>query len=349
MATEIPPQVRDLLKKADLLPPTAIRIAATLRIADHIADGVRDAAGIAERAGAQRVPMERLLRYLATIDVLCETDDGGYDVTGTGALLRSGAGLREALDIDGLMGRGESATPFLLHTLRTGKSAYAGVHGREYWEDVNAEPVFREQLKALGHSGLAWEGERIVKEYPWSGVGHVVDVGGNKGQLLVALLSEFSHLRGTLVELPNLVELATEEFARAGLQDRCTAVVGDFFAELPAGADVYVLSGVLADWDDEDAVRILRRCAEACGTRGRILLADIDLVLDMPDPADQAAAELRTMATVPGIGRDVDGVKELAGRAGLDITWEGEASAIRSLLELTPRTGTAQAAPDGGA
>ncbi|HJZ98015.1 MAG TPA: methyltransferase [Candidatus Solibacter sp.] len=40
-----------------------------------------------------------------------------------------------------------------------------------------------------------------------------------------------------------------------------------FFDPLPAGADLYLLRGVINDWGDREAVRILRRCGDAVKSR----------------------------------------------------------------------------------
>ena len=43
---------------------------------------------------------------------------------------------------------------------------------------------------------------------------------------------------------------------------------------VPAGADAYLLSRVLHDWDDEDALRILRVCRAAMRADARLLVVD---------------------------------------------------------------------------
>src|SRR5262249_24255749 len=46
----------------------------------------------------------------------------------------------------------------------------------------------------------------------------------------------------------------------AGLADRCEVRGGDFFAEVPAGGDAYILSWSIHDWDHCRATTILERC-----------------------------------------------------------------------------------------
>jgi hypothetical protein len=54
-----------------------------------------------------------------------------------------------------------------------------------------------------------------------------------------------------------------------GVSDRASVVGQSFFDPLPAGADLYVLKGVLHDWSDRETGMILRRCAEAARPHGR--------------------------------------------------------------------------------
>jgi hypothetical protein len=45
--------------------------------------------------------------------------------------------------------------------------------------------------------------------------------------------------------------------------DRWTCVAGDFFDSVPPGGDAYVLKDIVHDWDDGQAIAILRNCRVA--------------------------------------------------------------------------------------
>ena len=51
-------------------------------------------------------------------------------------------------------------------------------------------------------------------------------------------------------------------------------IQGDFFKEVPAGGDAYILKHVIHDWDDERAVTILRNCHRALGSGGKLLIVE---------------------------------------------------------------------------
>lgn len=79
-------------------------------------------------------------------------------------------------------------------------------------------------------------------------------------------------LRGTLVDLRRRVAWSGEAFRTAGVAERVTTIGQGFFDPLPAGADLYLLKNVLADWPDREATAILSRCAEAARPNARVVV-----------------------------------------------------------------------------
>jgi 2,7-dihydroxy-5-methyl-1-naphthoate 7-O-methyltransferase len=242
---------------------------------------------------------------------------------------------RAWLDITGAVGRGDLSAFHLLDVVRTGRPGYPLAYGREYWEDIAADAALSESLDALMGSRLRFEAPEIAAGYEWRELEHIVDVGGGNGTLLAAILAAHPALRGTLVELAGPAAAARRLLADAGVADRCEVVEGSFFDALPAGADAYLLSGVLHNWDDDHAIAILRRCAEAAGATGRVL------ALEHPDGAGEARTEmdLRMLVYVGGRERSLGELEQLAARAGLDLGSVHPVSRYRAVIELHAATG----------
>ncbi|MBQ1030600.1 methyltransferase [Micromonospora sp. SD19] len=335
--TEIPP-FQQLLTMTDLLVPAAVRAAATLGIADHIAAGATTAAEIAHRAGSAPDVTGTLLRYLVEIKILESGPDGEYALTPLGDPLRSDhpQSVRQVLRNDGMIGSITLSLLRLDHTVRTGRPGYAAEFGRDYWDAVNTDPAFvaewREQGEAadeLDKQVLRWDAGKIISEYDWSGVDSFIDVGGHLGSLTMALARAHPHLHGTLLDLRNVSAEAGRRFARSDVADRVTAVQGSFFDPLPPGKDVYLLSAILADWSDDEAVLILKRCREAAGATGRVLVADIAM------PVSGPGSELQLRSMMPAPTRTVEDIERLGAEAGLQVSWRGPATAVRTLIEFT--------------
>jgi hypothetical protein len=63
----------------------------------------------------------------------------------------------------------------------------------------------------------------------------------------------------------------------AGVRDRCEVVGGDMLEGVPTGADIYLMKRVLMDWADEQAIAILRNCANALPHSGKVLAVEMIL------------------------------------------------------------------------
>jgi 2,7-dihydroxy-5-methyl-1-naphthoate 7-O-methyltransferase len=283
-----------LREMGDLLTPMALRVAATLGLADLIADGVATARGLAERTATDRDALARLLRHMASMGLLAP-DGEGYRLTELGEPLRSThpGGVARSLDANEVLGRIELSFVRLL--------------------DADPELAARfERHMTAGDVG------RAVAAYDWSAVGHLVDVGGGSGRLLVEILHAAPHARGTLVDLPGPAEVGRRRFEEAGLSDRADVVAGTFFDPLPAGADAYVVANVLHDWGDAEAEAILRRCAEAAGASGRVLV--FQGVLDgVEEQAPGTEFDLFMLVCCGGRQRTLAEFEAIGARAGLKL------------------------------
>ena len=83
--------------------------------------------------------------------------------------------------------------------------------------------------------------------------GRIVDVGGSRGTVLAYLLGALPSAHGVLMDRAEALAEAPGFLAEAGVGDRVELVVGDFLREVPPGGDLYVLSQILHNWDDEHA------------------------------------------------------------------------------------------------
>src|SRR5262249_21615885 len=224
--------------------------AATLRVADHVDAGRTTARQMAEVEHVHAEMLDRVLRHLAAAGVFTRADDGEYGLTPVGEELRDDHpdGERRRLDVREAVGRADLSIIHLLHCVRTGEPAHPLLFGREFWDDLAAQDGLAESFARQMTIDVSADAEQIVPAFDWGSLGHVVDVGGGSGALMIAMLRAFPSLRGTVLDLPQAAAGARAALAAAGLDGRCDVVVGSFFDPLPAGADGYVLSAIVHDW-----------------------------------------------------------------------------------------------------
>jgi 2,7-dihydroxy-5-methyl-1-naphthoate 7-O-methyltransferase len=315
--------------------PWAVRVAATLRLADNIAtsegDPIED---LAARVGADSDALERLIRFLVARGVFAEPSPRLFANNAVSCLLQDDhlGRTRRWLDLDGAGGAMDRAYSGLLETVRTGKPAYPNIHGRHFWEDLASDADLAHSFASLMEAHSSQLAEEVVSVYPWEGAKLVIDVGGGTGALLAEVLRAHPHLRGVLVDLVARTWDATRILEAAGVADRCQRLECDFFGPLPTGGDVYVLRNIIHDWADEKALTVLRRCCEAADPTGRVLVIE-RVVTEDGNQEEMTGMDLRMLTLFASRERSLDEFNVLAATAGLELESARPTTSAYWLLE----------------
>jgi SAM-dependent methyltransferase len=302
-----------------------LHVAVALGVPDGLVAGPRHADDLAREVEAAPNPLRRVLRGLAAEGVLDELPDGRFALTAMGGLLCRGApgSLRGVVAARGALYYGAAAG--LLDAVRAGNTAFDEVHGRPFFTYLSESPDRLAAFAASMADRSAGEAHAVVQAYDFSPFGSVVDVGGGTGALLRAVRERVPRADLVLFDRPEVV---------AGSD--LPAVGGDFFAAVPPGADAYLLSRVLHDWSDDDAVRILRSCRAAM--RPDSVLAAAEAIV--PDRAvdDPAAVrmDLHMLVLLGGRERTVAEYAALFAAAGLRLTADVPTDAGVHVLEARP-------------
>lgn len=254
----------------DLVTPWAVRVAATLMIADHLGDSAAAVEDLAKQCGADADAVGRLLEHLAVKGMFAPDGPGRYRNNPLSDRLRRDHPMTMYpwLDIEGGMGQYDRGLIALLLAVRTGAEAYAPTFGRPFFEDLNTDARRGAAYDELMATVTAWTLPEILGAYDWSGVRHVTDVAGGSGALLTGLLQAQPGLRGTLVDDPRAVRTAGERFTAAGVADRATVHPGSMFDPLPGGADLYLVKSTVMGWGDEGERRSCAAAPRPPGRRG---------------------------------------------------------------------------------
>jgi hypothetical protein len=248
--------------------------ACELRMIDHIANGVRDLAHLAAQTETPVQSLELLLDCLAGLGLLVAEDGGRYRLTARGRLLdsRRPDGLRPTI-----MATGQhrySSWGDLLNSLRTGSSAFTRQHGQRLHDFYAANPAAAAPFNAAMAALTAQNAAVLAAAYPYGRHRQVIDIGGNFGVLMTALLTAHPHLRGVVFDLPHVTAHAARRLAERGLAERCQVISGDARQQIPAGADCYLFKTVLCDFNDLDATAMLRAVRRAITSDGSLVIID---------------------------------------------------------------------------
>ncbi len=320
----------------------AVISATRLAVPDALGKGARTSAEVAQATGTNPAMMHRLLRALAAFEVVRDLGNGRFELTAVGDCLRADApqSVRPLV----LMWGSESswqACSKLAECVRTGENAYRILHGVDnLFPYLDKDPEQACIFDAGQSAGSAVIGTVAAQAYDFTGIGRVVDVGGGHGKVLASILKAHPALRGTLFDLPRVVQGAAVNLAAEGVTDRCEVLGGDMFDAVPAGGDLYLLSHVIHDWGDADATRVLQSCRRAMQPEARLVILD-RVMPERVEPSlevqGHVLSDLTMMIAHGGARERTAGEFEaLLGAAGLRLLRIVPTRAPVSLVEAAP-------------
>jgi O-methyltransferase domain len=184
----------------------------------------------------------------------------------------------------------------------------------------------------------------VADAYDFTSLHTVVDVGGGNGALLIGILKANPGLHGTVFDQPDVAERARRQIAASGLAARCQAVGGDFFNEVPHGADAYLFKYIIIDWSDDLALTILRNCRSAMAANSKLLIVEgiYPAHVDQSDECRGAATnDVNMLIDTGGRLRSRAEFHSLLEKAALELTrvvsMQSKAALVVSLIEAVPR------------
>ncbi|WP_042387322.1 methyltransferase [Streptacidiphilus melanogenes] len=298
----------------------AVRAATRLGVADALDDVPLSAEELAAATGAEPRALTRLLRALCCFGIFAE-EEGGFAHTEMSRLLREDApnSLRYIV-----LWCTEpwtwQAWGSLDDAVRSGRSVFKDLYGKEFFEYLHGEAAESAQVfnLAMTHSSRQ-SAQDFAHATDLAGASTVVDIGGGQGHVLAELLQKYPNLRGTLLELPEVVANADPRLRPGGeLADRATLLAGDCRRAVPVQADVYVIKNIL-EWDDDSTRRTLRNVVGAARPGARVLVVE-NLVDDSPSMRFTTAMDLMLLLNVGGAKHTRASMSARMTEAGLEIT-----------------------------
>ena len=256
----------------------AIACVARLSVADHLVDGPRTVADLAERCGVHEPSLRRLLRALSSVEIFNESEAGVFELTPTARLLR--ADVRGSLrPLAMMLGSSWQARTYcqLVYAITSGRSAFKHIHGCSpfdwFAENDLAGATFDDAM--AGHA--AYLHASFADACDLTGARTIVDVGGGHGELLRAVLDRTPGASGVLFDLAPVIARARA----IGLHERITPVAGDFLRSVPDG-DTYLVCSVLQHYEDEAATTLLVNIRDRIASDGRVVIGEAMRRVDPP-------------------------------------------------------------------
>jgi 2-polyprenyl-3-methyl-5-hydroxy-6-metoxy-1,4-benzoquinol methylase len=207
-------------------------------------------------------------------------------------------------------GRFANTTTSLRFLVRTSPDYMSGLmHTAHLWHtwstlteavEKGTSAIVSRQLGGRGHGWLeafiAAMHYRALQQAPavaaamnLDGVKTILDVGGGSGAFATAFVRAAKNVRATVFDLPDVIVLTRKYIGGEGLEGRISTVSGDYLTdELPMGYDLIFLSAIVhSNSPDENRV-LMRKCAGALNSGGRVVVQDFVMSDDRIEPATGA-------------------------------------------------------------
>ena len=295
----------------------AIYVAASLGIADLLERGAQTTADLARELSVHEDALYRTLRALTSQGIFEETLPRTFRNSPLSQPLRSEVPdtVRPLFRFFGsdfyARALGE-----ILYSVRTGKPSRQQLLGMETFDYLAQNPevakIFDDAMTAL--SNLL--GPAVASSYDFSAWESLMDVGGGNGILLSHILGAHKNLRGVLADLPHVLDRARQRcFLSRELSSRTTLLDCNFFEAIPSGTRAYLMKSVIHDWDDDQALQILKNCRRAIPANGALLLVELGLS-ELNQPSNGKLVDLLMLVLTGGRERTTEEYGKLLLRTG---------------------------------
>ncbi len=247
-----------------------LHVAADLGIADLIGDAPESPDLLAEKAGVNGDALARVMRFLACHGVFVEQPDGRFTHSPLSLFMRSDHPRSQRPWIRVIGNLTWDTFSNLGYSVRTGEAAVSQLDPPGFFAYLGAHPEKAAVFDAGMSSKSQGEIAAMLQAYDFSPFATIGDIGGGRGHLLAAILNATPQARGVLFDQPQVIESA-----RALSCERLRVMGGDFFKDDLPGCDCYTLMSVIHDWNDGDAIAILKNVRKATHAGAKLLLCEL--------------------------------------------------------------------------
>lgn len=308
---ELPPSAQVFGIATSYLLPRCMHVITELGIADALGDAPMSADELARATGANADAINRMLRLIATAGVF-EAKGNLWAHTPLSRTLRGDhpQSLRSFVRMigDPLNWR---AAGELAHSARSGRPAIETVVPEGIWAYYDKHPEearrFDEAMTAKSQAMIP----ALVSAYDFSRFSVVADIAGGRGHVLSGVLDATKNTKGILFDLPQVV-------ASVKPSERLSVQAGSFFDDPLPVADAYILSNILHDWADADAIRILKSIRNAAPKHAELLVLEFVLT-DAPGPHPAKVLDIVMLNVTTGRERNESEYRTLLAAGGFKL------------------------------
>ncbi|MHA1249351.1 MAG: methyltransferase [Candidatus Helarchaeota archaeon] len=244
-----------------------------LEILEKIKNGINTFQALLEILNIPKYPLDLIIKYLKIHNFITELDNKYY-LRYKGMLLTPDH--PESLKFASLLWGSEHylAMSKLLESLKSGAPQFDKLYGMNIFQFYNDNPdkgiIFNKAMKEYGI-----DYDSVIDALELQNVESIMDIGGGIGTLLSKILHKYPNIKkGILIDLPNVINDAKKFLRNLKIFNKIQLIPANFFQKIPVSSDAIILSRVLHDWNDHNALKILKNAHDALNDQGTLFIIE---------------------------------------------------------------------------
>lgn len=172
------------------------------------------------------------------------------------------------------------------------------------------------------HDRAKRNASQVVGQLPLGGSRKILDLGGGPGTYAMEIARMYPDITAWVFDLPEVIPLTRQYIDREGLTERVFTLSGDFMQDdIGSGYDMIFVSAIIHSYSPEANRGLIRKCVQALGDRGMLVIQDYIMDEERTSPVDGALFAINMLVNTDAgstyTEKEVTGWMQDAGLTGI--------------------------------
>jgi ubiquinone/menaquinone biosynthesis C-methylase UbiE len=333
----VPPPMAVYEKAQGFWISRAIVAACELNLADHLASGMKNITELAVLSGSDEANLYRLMRALAGERVFRELPGKMFVNTPLSCALKEGDNSMKYMILHQFGETNMTLFTGFTECIRTGEGNTSKLLGKKIFQYLEENPAENEIYNMAMDNSSGLVSMALISAYDFKGIKTLVDVGGGHGIVLANILEKYGDMKGILFDQQHVIDPARKMAGASILKERFHIVGGNFFNDIPSGADAYFMKNILHAFSDEDCLELLGKIHSVMAPNGKLIILETVIEPDNKPSFGKLVDLLMMTGTEGGKERTIGEFSGLLNRSGFQVSKLIPTIAPLSVLEAVKK------------
>lgn len=147
-----------------------------------------------------------------------------------------------------------------------------GDDGSDFYEKISADPDRNKYFSTFMEGFTKLNLQQVTSEPIFSKCKNLIDIGGNKGALVLSLVKKNPDLNASVFDFPEVIKITKKRFSECDASDRLHVTSGNVLEGIPTGYDCITLFHFIDIFSPEQNMKIFQNAYDALPASGLICI-----------------------------------------------------------------------------